>query len=115
LFSYQNRGPVQGAMVALKRSALAAVDAAGRGFGFARGGTLVGGMAAIDLAGQAIDQPRIVLAAALESLVTVADCTDQRREQDGCCDHRRADQRRHGRSGRRASGNRTVAPDLALL
>src|SRR5262249_24340697 len=76
-----------------------------------------GSLAAIDPAGQAIDQLGSLLARALDADVTRANRTQQGREQDRSRDHRSTKQNRHGTYGDgafRRAGTITLVLVLSL-
>ena len=58
----------------------------------AGGAAGLGRMAFVDVAGEAIDQPRALLCRAFKPGIAAAERVDQRRQQNCSGDHRRADQ-----------------------
>ena len=74
-------------------------------------------MAFVDVAGEAIDQPRALLRRAFEPDIAAAERVDQRRQQNCSGDHRRADQCWHRTSGTgrlRCAGTITLVLTLTL-
>src|SRR3954468_16455061 len=73
--------------------------AAGGDLGLAGGAAGLGRLTFVDVAGEAIDEPRALLRRAFEPDVAAAERIDQRRQQNCSGDHRRADQCWHGIPG----------------
>src|SRR5204863_10214065 len=74
-------------------------DAAGCDLGLAGGAAGLGCITFVDIAGDAIDQPRALLCRAFEPDIAAAERIDQRRQQNCSGDDRRCNQCWHGTSG----------------
>src|ERR1700688_1117144 len=70
-------------------------DTPGRGLGLARGLAAIGGLAFVDVAGEPVDQPDIVVVRTVHADESGADSRNQRRQQDRRRDDGRANQYRY--------------------
>src|SRR6266567_1423994 len=88
-------------------------DAPGGDIGLAGGPAAPLRLAAIDVPGEAIDQPHVLVGRTIEADITTGQPRDQRREQDRYRNHRRADIDRHGVQ-RHGPIRRAIAIELVI-